>query len=145
VRAEGGRHVRHEVAFSRSTAWCVEPSALDRGPNLLEELSAGALVMRTDRTAEGLREQAAHAGSSLVTLAPRGNVMRTGGVGAPTRGGSTKSARKSKSRPHFLGCFALAELPGLPDRRARRPGRPQRPRSVTSHALSSSPIIDLTG
>jgi hypothetical protein len=46
-----------------------------------------------------------------VTLAPRGNVMRTGGAGAPGLGGSTKSARKSKSRPHYRGCLALTSFP----------------------------------
>jgi len=54
------------------------------------------------------------------------------------------AARKSNSRAHFRGFFALATFPVSRSRSAYARS-PTAPRSVSSAALSSSPCIDLTG
>ena len=81
---------------------------------------------------------------SVVMLRPSGRVTRTGGVGAPSSGGEMKAARKSNIPGHFLGFLALTTLPEATSTSARQRS-PRSPASVTSHLLSSSPIIDFTG
>src|SRR5205807_8354998 len=82
--------------------------------------------------------------SSEVTVAPSGSVTRTGGRGSPSAGGVVNTARQSNMAGHFFGFLALTTFAvSVPTGSNQR--SPRSPRSVTSAALSSSPIIDFTG
>src|SRR5215831_4150691 len=83
-------------------------------------------------------------GSSLRMCSPSGSVIRIGGRGSPTRGGSTKVAQKFKRFGHMRGLFALATFPVSTSRRARARS-PRSPRWSTALAFNNSPCIDFTG
>ena len=83
-------------------------------------------------------------GSSLVTVAPSGSVMRTDGSSRAVSGGSVSVAWHWNRFGQRFGFFALATLPVSASTSAYARS-PSRPCSVTAEASSSSPIIDLTG
>ena len=82
--------------------------------------------------------------SSEVRVTPSGSVTRTGGRGFPSSGGVVKAARQSNIVGHFFGFLALTTFPVSVSTKASERSL-SNPRSVSSDALSSSPIIDFTG
>src|SRR5918994_6758972 len=104
----------------------------------------GAAVARVTGLPRALEMSSVKRGSSEVTLMPSGRVTRTGGSGFPTSGGVTNAARNSNMVGHFFGFLALTILAVSVSTKASERS-PSKPRSVTSEALSSSPIIDFTG